>query len=67
MIDFEILEKFIKDYKLESDFENLNEFEQCLYKCQLRDTLIFNLYLLKYRIKELFNKAIKELINDNRK
>lgn len=62
MTDFEILEKFIKDYKLESDFENLNEFEQFVYKCQLRDTLIFNVYLLKYRIKELLNKAIKELI-----
>ncbi len=60
MSDFEILDKYIKDR--DSDFYySLSFQEQILYKCQIRDTLSFKLYLARYRILEFANKIVEQM------
>lgn len=58
--DVEILNEYVDKY--EKDFyERLSMPEQILYKCQVRDTYGFNVYLLKYKITEFCEKFIDSL------
>lgn len=59
MNDFEVLEKYIKEFNLSNELNKLTYPEQVLYKCQLRDTLSFNLYLATYRILEFAKKVCR--------
>lgn len=61
MSDFEILDKYIKEFHLDNDFEKLSYLEKTLYKCHLRDTLSFRLYLTRYRILEFANKIVERM------
>lgn len=58
--DMEILHEYVDEYN--SDFyESLSTPEQILYLCQLRDTLPFILYLLRYRILEFASRLVKSM------
>lgn len=58
--DMEILHEYVDEYN--SDFyESLSTPEQILYLCQLRDTLPFILYLLRYRILEFVSRLVKSM------
>ena len=61
MNDFEVLEKYIKEFNLSDELNKLTYPEQILYKIQLRDTLSFSLYLVRYRILELLKKIAETL------
>lgn len=50
--DFEILEEYLKLRGHKKFLQSLELAEQVLYKCQIRDTLDFKLYLLGRRIGE---------------
>lgn len=68
MSDFEILEQYIKKFDLQKELEGLTQQEQLLYKFELRDTLKFNFYLLRTRMRELFLALRKRLkISKNQK
>ena len=68
MSDFEILEQYIKKFGLQKELEGLTPQEQLLYKFELRDTLKFNFYLLRTRMRELFLALRKQLnISKNKK
>lgn len=68
MSDFEILEQYIKKANLQKELEGLTSQEQLLYKFELRDTLKFNFYLLRTRMRELFLALRKRLkISKNQK
>lgn len=61
MSDFEVLEQYIKKFNLQKELEGLTLQEQLLYKFELRDTLKFNFYLLRTRMRELFLALRKRL------
>lgn len=61
MNDFEVMDKYIKEYGLDKGLEKLTYLERVLYKCQLRDTLQFSIYLVRFRILEFVNKLVDEL------
>lgn len=68
MNDFEVLEQYIKKFNLQKELEGLTPQEQLLYKFELRDTLKFNFYLLRTRMRELFLVLRKRLkISKNQK
>lgn len=68
MSDFEVLEQYIKKFDLQKELEGLAPQEQLLYKFELRDTLEFNFYLLRTRMRELFLAFRKRLkISKNQK
>lgn len=60
MSDFEILDKYIKD-RNDDFYYSLSFQEQILYKCQIRNTFSFQLYLVTYRILEFANKITEKL------
>lgn len=49
--DFEVLHEYIDKYDKDF-FKSLSDHEKILYACEIRDTLSFSLYLLRYRILE---------------
>ena len=61
MSDFEILNQYIKERGLDKDMENLSFAEITIFKCCLRDTLSFNLYLARYRALEFFKKIAEQI------
>lgn len=50
--DFEILEEYLELRGHKKFLQSLEPLEQVLYKCQIRDTLDFKLYLLGRRMGE---------------
>lgn len=61
--NFEILDIFIDEFGMREELEKLTYSEQTLYKCQLRDTLSFSLYLCRYRILDFFSSIKKRLFS----
>lgn len=58
--DMEILHEYVDEYNRDF-YESLFTPEQILYLCQLRDTLPFILYLLRYRILEFVSRLVKSM------
>lgn len=56
--DTEIVEDYIDYYKERNFVNNLSIPEQVLYKCQIRDSLLFIFYKLHVRICE-FVRSLK--------
>lgn len=59
--DFEILDIFIDEFGMCEELKKLTYLEQVLYKCQLRNTLSFSLYLCRYRILEFSSSIMKKI------
>lgn len=61
--DFEILEEYLELRGDKRFLQNLEIAEQVLYRCQVRDTLDFQLYLLRRRIGETAELIIEVIKN----
>ena len=57
--DFEILEQWIKEYNIK--IPELSYPEEILYKCELRNSMAFTMYLTRYRILEFCDEFVKTL------
>lgn len=51
--DFEILEQYIDATNDRGFVESLSIVEQVLYKCELRNTIQFSVFLMNTRMREL--------------
>lgn len=65
--DFEILREYIEKNGDKNFFESLSYPEQVLFMCCYRDTIVFNIYLLRYRIKEFYCNIFANFIKNFKK
>lgn len=61
---FEILNQYVKTKEDKVIYKQLSIYERVLLNIYYRDTIGFNIYLLKYRIKEFYCQIFVKFIKN---